>query len=114
MLAVAVLALIVAFLAMTRPAPAAVSMPSAPAATSAPVHPRITTPAPQRPAPPREKDAHGVHPYVVRPGDSLWSVSLRAYGTGHDWGRIYAANRAAIGSNPGVIQPGERLIIPRQ
>lgn len=44
--------------------------------------------------------------YVVRPGDTLWSIALR-YGTS-PWA-IAAANGLR---NPSVIYPGQRLIIP--
>lgn len=61
--------------------------------------------------------------YVVRPGDSLWRIAERALGKRDDggptsgeiarfWPRIYAANRALIGSNPNLIFPGQHLEIP--
>ncbi|SFF42953.1 polysaccharide deacetylase family protein [Blastococcus tunisiensis] len=47
--------------------------------------------------------------YVVRPGDTLASIAA-----GHDvsWREIYAANRATIGPDPGLIRVGQRLTIP--
>lgn len=47
--------------------------------------------------------------YVVVSGDTLSSIATK-YGT--NWQTLYAANRAVIGSNPNIIKPGERIIIP--
>jgi resuscitation-promoting factor RpfA len=44
--------------------------------------------------------------YTVRSGDTLSAVAAR-HGT--TWQRIYAANKAAIGGDPDVIVPGQRL-----
>jgi hypothetical protein len=46
--------------------------------------------------------------YLVRPGDSLATI-----GSAHkvSWLAIYEKNRAAIGANPDVIHPGQRLMI---
>ncbi|MER7483371.1 transglycosylase family protein [Streptomyces sp. NPDC126510] len=44
--------------------------------------------------------------YTVRRGDTLSGVAAR-HGT--TWQRLYAANRAAIGTDPDVIVPGLRL-----
>jgi LysM repeat protein len=47
--------------------------------------------------------------YTVRPGDTLSGIAewfkLRGYGA------LYAANVAVIGSNPNLINPGERITI---
>lgn len=51
--------------------------------------------------------------YVVRTGDSLRAIAQRAYGNEHLWGTIYEANRGVIGRKPDVLQPGQRLNIPR-
>jgi len=50
--------------------------------------------------------------YTVRAGDSLWSIAVRAYGSGVDWPIIYDANQQTIGKNPGLIIPGQVLHIP--
>ena len=57
--------------------------------------------------------------YVVRPGDTLWAIARRhlpSSATDRDiaqaWPRWYAANRAAIGSDPSLLLPGTRLRIP--
>lgn len=53
---------------------------------------------------------------VVRAGDSLWTLTARQLGPGASaaeiaaaWPALYAANRAVIGPNPGLIHPGQRL-----
>ncbi len=58
------------------------------------------------------------HIYVVRPGDFLSKIAAKAppdgYGDGDKWPVIFAANKDVIGSNPDVIRPGMRLVIPAQ
>ncbi|MEV2194953.1 transglycosylase family protein [Streptomyces phaeochromogenes] len=44
--------------------------------------------------------------YTVRSGDTLSAIAAR-HGT--TWQRIHAANKAAIGEDPDVIVPGQRL-----
>jgi len=44
--------------------------------------------------------------YIVRSGDTLSAIAAR-HGT--TWQRIHAANKAAIGGDPDVIVPGQRL-----
>jgi len=56
---------------------------------------------------------------VVRPGDCLWSISARRL-PGHAtpsriaqaWPAWWQANRAVIGDDPDLIQPGQRLLPP--
>ena len=63
--------------------------------------------APAKPkAPPRT--------YVVRPGDTLSAIAKHELGASARWPEIYRVpqNRTTIGSNPGLIQPGQRLILP--
>lgn len=50
--------------------------------------------------------------YVVRSGDSLSKISLRAYGDTFAWQRIWVANKSMV-VNPSVIRPGWKLVIPR-
>jgi LysM repeat protein len=47
--------------------------------------------------------------YTVRPGDTLSSIAAR-YGIG--WQQLYAANRTAIGPDPGYLRVGQRLVVP--
>ena len=58
--------------------------------------------------------------FVVRAGDCLWSIAARGLPAGATpaavatrWHAIYAANRAAIGPDPDVVEPGQRLLLPR-
>jgi hypothetical protein len=68
-------------------------------------------PAPVQPAP-----AHSPVIYIVQPGDSLSVIAERELGAAVRWREIYAipANRVTIGDNPGLITPGQRLIMPRR
>ena len=45
-------------------------------------------------------------------GDTLWDIAARRLGAGASWSAIYALNRDAIGPDPGVITPGQRLVLP--
>jgi hypothetical protein len=58
---------------------------------------------------------------VVRPGDSLWSIAARdlrpdalATDVASRWHAIYAANRGVIGPDPDLLEPGQRLLLPRK
>lgn len=108
--AVAVLALVVALLGHTHITAAASPLP--PVSTSAPVHATPVPVTPQQPA--QSRPGHVPGRYTVRAGDSLWRISVRAYGTGYGWDRIYAANRIAIGPDPGVIRAGQQLTVPNR
>ena len=48
--------------------------------------------------------------YTVQKGDSLWSISVRAYSDGFKWPEIAKANKLA---HPNTIHPGNTLTIPR-
>jgi nucleoid-associated protein YgaU len=56
---------------------------------------------------------------VVRPGDSLWRIAAAHLPPGAGpadvaaaWPAWYAANRATIGTDPGLIRPGQVLTAP--
>lgn len=54
--------------------------------------------------------------YVVRPGDSLWSIA-RAHpddsgSVDHRWRAIWQANRTVVGADPDLIIPGQALRLP--
>lgn len=51
--------------------------------------------------------------YTTVKGDSLWKIAVAAYGDGFGWTKIYGANKAIIGLNPGKIFSGVKLSIPR-
>jgi nucleoid-associated protein YgaU len=65
--------------------------------------------------PPGSDDA----PVVVRRGDTLWAIAARHLPSGADpaqiareWPRWHAANRAVIGADPDLLQPGQELTPP--
>lgn len=51
--------------------------------------------------------------YTIKSGDTLWNIAQHYYGSGAEWSRIYAANKSTIGSNPNLIHPKTRLVIPK-
>ena len=53
----------------------------------------------------------GPNKYIVRPGDTLWSIAAKYYGDGRYWPQIYKANKNKI-ANPNVIRIFQVLIIP--
>lgn len=64
-------------------------------------------------------DTRGAEHVVVRPGDSLWSISSDMLGPearlsliAVETERIYALNRGLIGGDPNLIFPGQRLLLP--
>ncbi|MEO9138227.1 MAG: hypothetical protein ABI345_04095 [Jatrophihabitans sp.] len=55
----------------------------------------------------------------VHDGDALWLVAAHRLGPepseqaiAHYWPRIFAANRAVVGDDPNLIQPGQELRLP--
>ena len=48
--------------------------------------------------------------YTVVKGDSLWDISVRAYGDGYRWVEVAKENKLA---NPNIIHAGNILILPR-
>jgi nucleoid-associated protein YgaU len=50
--------------------------------------------------------------YMVRSGDTLWTIARREMGDGAAWPAIYQANRARI-ADPHWIYPGQSLTVPR-
>ena len=54
--------------------------------------------------------------YVVKPMDSLSAIAKHELGSSARWPEIYKipANRTTIGRDPGIIRPGQRLIMPRR
>ena len=49
--------------------------------------------------------------YVIQPGDTLSGIAA-ALAVPGGWPALYAANRARIGPDPGLIRPGTVLAIP--
>lgn len=54
--------------------------------------------------------------YVVRPGDSLWSIARDHPGgtasVDQHWRAIWQANREVVGDDPNLIIPGQALRLP--
>lgn len=48
--------------------------------------------------------------YTVVHGDSLWTISVRAYGDGYKWTEIAKANKLV---NPNLIHAGNVFVLPR-
>lgn len=48
--------------------------------------------------------------YIVASGDSLWKISVRAYGDGFKWVEVAKANNLG---NPNLIHSGNVLVLPR-
>lgn len=61
-----------------------------------------------RPSKPKPKT------YTVVSGDTLWDIAKRKLGGGSKWPSIYKIpeNKKTIGSNPDLIYPGQKLVIP--
>lgn len=51
--------------------------------------------------------------YTVQKGDSLWKVSVKAYGTGYKWSQIYQQNKKVIGSQPNRLLAGTKISLPK-
>ena len=66
------------------------------------------TPSPQKA--PGKSSAITDRTYVVKEGDHLWDISVRAYGDGFRWVDIVSANNL---SNPNTLVTGMVLKIPR-
>ncbi len=49
--------------------------------------------------------------WTVRPGDTLSQIAA-ALGIPGGWPALYAANKAAVGPDPGLIRPGTVLALP--
>jgi hypothetical protein len=124
--------------ALAAPAgsPAPGGMPSAMPAVGWPTDPAPSAPADSAaagsaaapravPHPPRGTAQHAparppARQVTVRAGDSLWSIAARGLGASppaariqREWPRWYAANRHLIGTDPGLILPGTRLVAPQ-
>jgi DNA-binding SARP family transcriptional activator/LysM repeat protein len=98
--------------------PAASAAPLSPPTVAAAVVPRpypSTAPISIMHAP--TNDPTPTTTYTVKPGDTLWSIAARFYGTGEEYRRLVQANvgrRMADGrtfTRSSVIQPGWELIV---
>jgi LysM repeat protein len=87
------------------PAPAAVASSTRAVVTSASAPAATTEVTAARPA------ARPAATWTVRPGDTLSAVAA-ALGVRGGWPALYAANKAAVGPDPGLIRPGTVLALP--
>lgn len=69
-----------------------------------------TTPAPAQATITPNSTKITADTYTVVKGDTLWTISVRAYGDGYQWTKISSANNLI---NPNVIHAGNKLKIPR-
>ena len=67
--------------------------------------------AQEQPAAAEGQPAAAEYYYTVVPGDSLWKIALRQYGSGEAWHRIYEENRSVI-ADPSLIYAGQQLRLP--
>jgi proteasome lid subunit RPN8/RPN11 len=49
--------------------------------------------------------------FRVGPGDTLWGMAERVYGTGVEWKRIYRANAERL-SDPAILHVGQTIMVP--
>lgn len=81
-----------------------------------PPQPQASTATPQVQAT-AEVSLASTHLYVVRSGDSLWSIAASQLQSPTDaeiteqWKAIWRANRRAIGDQPEFIRPGIQLVV---
>lgn len=68
----------------------------------------VVTPTPAKTAGTIDLDT-----YTTQKGDSLWTISVRAYGDGFKWTKIYWENKAVIGKNPNMLFSGVKLSLPK-
>ncbi|WP_321391621.1 LysM peptidoglycan-binding domain-containing protein [Emcibacter sp.] len=50
---------------------------------------------------------------IVHPGNSLWHIARKLYGSGFHYTMIFSANREVI-RDPDLIYPGQKFALPRQ
>lgn len=68
--------------------------------------------------PPTDAPRYGPGPgngkriHVVQPGDWLSKIAITYYGDMNKWPTIYERNKAVIGTDPNLIKPGQKLVIP--
>lgn len=70
---------------------------------------------PEKPAEPLKPEAPTApaDTYTVQPGDCLYRIAKKLYGSGEEWSRLYAANRNII-RDPVWIYVGQVLEVPEK
>lgn len=51
--------------------------------------------------------------YTVQKGDTLWSISQKAYGSGYNWVDVYSANKDVIGNNSNRLLADTKINLPK-
>lgn len=51
--------------------------------------------------------------YTVQKGDTLWSISQKAYKSGYSWADVYATNKQVIGNDANRLLTGTKLTLPK-
>lgn len=72
---------------------------------------RAAAAQPSQPALPPAASIPLEQTYLIRYGDTLWTIAEKFYGDAIHWGRIYAANRELIGDTR-TLTAGQTLKIP--
>ncbi len=70
--------------------------------TAVVVAPKVTPPSPP---------AATYHVYVVKEGESLWSISEKQFGKGELWYRLFLLNEGKV-ENPRLIFPAQEIKLP--
>lgn len=86
--------------------------PKAPAAKPTTTAPTTSVPRSEPKSQPTDAAATN-DTYTVQSGDSLSKIAKNLYGDANSWHKLYEANKTLIGDNPDMIQPGQRLVVPR-
>ncbi|WP_143338016.1 LysM peptidoglycan-binding domain-containing protein [Demequina sp. NBRC 110054] len=81
----------------------------------------LESPSANGPAEKPEDDSTAESPstITVAAGDSLWDLTANLTGddaaqVAAEWPLLYEANRTVIGDDPGVIEPGQVLVVPEE
>jgi len=90
------------------PAVAATASPARPAAADPAAVPEPARPTPS--SPPHAATSAGRRTYVVKEGDSLWSIADKELGSARWVSRLAEANRGQI--DPNNLKVGQVLVIP--
>ncbi|MCM1190506.1 MAG: LysM peptidoglycan-binding domain-containing protein [bacterium] len=74
---------------------------------------QISDPEETKPEKPNQDNSSGptTQVYIVKKGDSLWSIAEELLGDGHRYREIYRWNRDVIGDDPGRILPEMKLYL---
>lgn len=56
----------------------------------------------------------GRTPYLVRDGDSFYTIAKRVFNDGKRWEEIYEMNKALVKNSPKRLRPGMTIMVPAQ